>query len=269
MNRAKIVVIEGSDGSGKKTQAERLVKTAGDLGYKVRSFSFPDYESFFGQTIKRYLDGKFGDFNRFEDILNHLYIRRCQSKSVGERLEILRDEAIVKTDRDAHIRFASLLYVLDRLKRLPDLEEAIDKNDLVVGDRWDFSNWAHQGAKHEGGVNWDWIKWLKRAERKQFGFPKPDLVFYLNLPNEYRMTAMVKEGRKLDLHEKSVVYQKKVEEAYQTIAEMEVFDVIDCLKEGWNTKSPKPEDRKSIDEIADEIWNRVKSELPNLQKLEE
>ena len=41
--RGKLILIEGTDCSGKQTQAEMLVKRLKDSNFKVETFSFPMY----------------------------------------------------------------------------------------------------------------------------------------------------------------------------------------------------------------------------------
>ena len=45
MNKGKLIVIEGTDFSGKQTQTELLVKNLKLKGFKAISFSFPNYDS--------------------------------------------------------------------------------------------------------------------------------------------------------------------------------------------------------------------------------
>ena len=56
----KLIVIEGTDSSGKQTQAENLYKRLKSEGKKVMKVSFPNYESPSSAPIKMYLSGEFG-----------------------------------------------------------------------------------------------------------------------------------------------------------------------------------------------------------------
>jgi len=53
-----IIVIEGGDQAGKKTQTELLAKTLKARKLKTKVFSFPDYTTPIGKKIKSYLNGK-------------------------------------------------------------------------------------------------------------------------------------------------------------------------------------------------------------------
>ena len=58
--KGQLIVIEGLDGSGKATQANRLFETLQAQGKPVRKVSFPDYASDSSAPIKMYLAGEFG-----------------------------------------------------------------------------------------------------------------------------------------------------------------------------------------------------------------
>jgi dTMP kinase len=53
-----IVVIEGGDQAGKKTQTELLSKALKKRKIKTATFSFPDYTTPIGKEIEKYLSGK-------------------------------------------------------------------------------------------------------------------------------------------------------------------------------------------------------------------
>ena len=57
----RIIVIEGTDGSGKKTQTELLYKYLKEQGENVILQSFPNYESASSAPVKMYLNGELGE----------------------------------------------------------------------------------------------------------------------------------------------------------------------------------------------------------------
>jgi dTMP kinase len=57
----KLIVIDGIDQAGKKTQAQMLTKKLHALRYKSWNWSFPDYKTPIGSELRKYLAGK----NRF------------------------------------------------------------------------------------------------------------------------------------------------------------------------------------------------------------
>ena len=56
----KLIVIDGGDGCGKATQANKLYESLKKENYNVHLISFPDYESEYSAFVKSYLDGTFG-----------------------------------------------------------------------------------------------------------------------------------------------------------------------------------------------------------------
>ncbi|NHI04277.1 hypothetical protein DYY67_1135 [Candidatus Nitrosotalea sp. TS] len=72
-----IIVVEGFDQAGKKTQSKLLAKFLKTRNIKSKIFSFPDYSTPIGKEIRRYLGGK----RSFSPTSNPL--SSC-SKQVGE-----------------------------------------------------------------------------------------------------------------------------------------------------------------------------------------
>ena len=62
----KLIVIEGSDGSGKATQTKLLYEYLMGKGRRVRMVSYPNYESESSSLVKMYLGSEFGQ-DPFED----------------------------------------------------------------------------------------------------------------------------------------------------------------------------------------------------------
>ena len=61
MNKSKIIVIEGTDGSGKATQTKLLMEHLEKEGFKVFTTSFPKYESDSSALVKMYLNGEIAE----------------------------------------------------------------------------------------------------------------------------------------------------------------------------------------------------------------
>lgn len=64
--RGKLIVIEGSDGSGKATQSGKLAARLAAEGFIVRKVDYPNYHSQSSALVKMYLNGEFGE--RPEDV---------------------------------------------------------------------------------------------------------------------------------------------------------------------------------------------------------
>ena len=60
MNKGKFIVIDGTDGSGKGTQANLLVEKLKEQGYDVEIADFPQYGDKSAALVEEYLNGKYG-----------------------------------------------------------------------------------------------------------------------------------------------------------------------------------------------------------------
>lgn len=161
-SRGKLLAFEGIDGAGKGTQVELLGSALRARGLDPFNISFPRYQSFFGQSVARYLTGEFG---RLDQV-------------------------------DPH--FAALLYAGDRLEAKPEIESAMAAGRLVVADRYTGSNAAHQGARVAPEHRREFLQWLRRLEYQVFGLPHEELVLYLRVPIDEAVRRTALRGRRLD-----------------------------------------------------------------------
>ena len=56
----KLIVIEGTDGSGKGTQTDLLISRLKNEGFEVEKADFPRYGNKSAGMVEEYLNGKFG-----------------------------------------------------------------------------------------------------------------------------------------------------------------------------------------------------------------
>ena len=144
--RGKFIVLEGIDGSGKRTQLEMLVRAFASRGVACSQISFPRYDGFFGKMAGQYLNGDFGSL-----------------------------EAV-----DPH--FSALLYAGDRFEAKPRIESDLASGQTVVADRYIGSNLAHQSARVPPEKRAEFLQWLKQLEYQVYALPAEDLVIYLRVP---------------------------------------------------------------------------------------
>src|SRR3989338_976953 len=130
MKKGTLIVIDGTDGSGKATQTELLVKRLIQTGLKVRKIDFPQYtQNMFGRLIRECLDGKHGDFIAMDP------------------------------------RIASTLYAVDRFESAKEIMAWIDEGYVVVTDRYVSANQIHQGGKIKDDIlRKEFIEWLETME---------------------------------------------------------------------------------------------------------
>ncbi len=147
--RGKLIVIDGADGSGKKTQTQLLVEALREKGYSVQQIDFPQRENFFGSFIYRCLEEReCGDFSA------------------------------------VHPKIASVLYAADRAIVGPQINTWLDEGNIVIADRYVSANQIHQGGKITNPKEREqYLEWLDQMEYGEFKIPRPDRVFYLDVPH--------------------------------------------------------------------------------------
>jgi len=217
-----MIVFEGLDSSGKKTQTLLLEKKLKEKGHKVKMIDFPQYDSPFGGIVGRYLRGEFG--------------------SLGE----LPPEV------------SALLYTLDRYQFKNAMESHLKEGGVWIVNRYIQSNLAFQSTFMDSEEEKEkFVDWVKTVESR---LPQADVVVFLDMPVEAVESLMesrekreYRGGMEKDIHEQDSDYQEKVRGSYLKVARQEKnWVVVECAKKtskGWKIKSPQ--------EIHDEIWDRI------------
>ncbi len=217
----KIIVIEGTDCSGKETQSKLLKNHLEQNGIKVATFSYPQYNTPTGKIIGGPLLGKPSIcpswFNNYVEV-------------------------------DSKV--ASLYFAADRRASLPVLKELINNNEIVIIDRYIYSNMGHQGSKIEDKEErLKMYKFLETLEFDLLELPRPDLVIFLYLPYSYGEELKKNRVETLDEAEKSQTHQIKSERTYLELTELYGFEKIDCFTNGTV---------KTREEINKEVISHVK-----------
>lgn len=215
----KIIVIEGTDCSGKETQSILLEEKLKEAGYSCARYSFPVYESPSGKIVGGAYLGK-------EEI----------SKSYFT-------EGAVNVDA----RVASLYYAADRLY---NIDKMIDENlDFIILDRYVSSNMAHQGSKLENPrERLALYRWLEKLEYDLLKLPQADITFFLHMP--YEKAAELKKNRDTrDEHERSEKHLRQAESAYLELAELYDWSSIKCVVN---------DEIRTKEDIAEEVFSLIK-----------
>ena len=218
----RIIVIEGSDSSGKATQSALLYEYLKKENNNVKKLSFPDYESDSSALIKMYLKGDFG-----------------------------------KTPESVSPEIASIFYASDRYASFKTKwQDFYEKEDsIIVFDRYVTSNMVHQAAKIDDlNKKEKYLEWVYNLEYEIFGLPKPDMVIFLKMPPEKAALLMADRPNKItnedkkDIHESDLSYLKKCYENALFVSK----------KYGWQEIACTTVDKiKSIEEIHSEIRRRT------------
>ena len=198
MGKGKLIVLEGTDGSGKETQTKRLCETLTQYGYKLRQLSFPCYGTTAAGPLEMYLRGDFG-----------------------------------KHAAEVSPYAASMFYATDRFASYKTgWGKFYEDGGLSISDRYTTSNAVHQGSKLPSSERGAFLDWLYDFEYQKIGLPAPDLVIYLDVPAEVsaKLAAMRKgkAGVQHDIHETDTEYLAACRDAALDIAMHSGWTTINC-----------------------------------------
>ncbi len=219
--KGKLIVIEGTDCSGKETQTKMLIERLEKENIKCFRFSFPNYDSPTGKIVGGPYLGK-------SYICNGWF-----------------SEGATNVDP----KVSSLYFAADRKYNINKVEELLSNGVNVILDRYMYSNMAHQGGKiKDKDERLKMYEWLDKLEFGLLELPKADIKVFLHMP--YEVSLKLKSNRKeaLDEHELSKNHLLMAETAYKEIAGLYDFKTIEC-----NDKlEPKP-----IEEINDVLYKYI------------
>lgn len=214
----KLIVIEGTDGSGKSTQFKLLTQRLEAEHKPFRRLVFPRYSEESSALIRMYLGGAFGT-----------------------------------KPSDVNAYAASAFYAVDRYASYKqDWGQWYEAGGLVVSDRYTTSNAVHQASKEEGEHQAAFLKWLYEFEYDKLALPRPDLTIYLDVPTDFTEKMMrhreAETNTKADIHEKDMEYLATCRRTGRTAAGFYGWKIISCVENGQ---------MRSIEDIHEEIYGLV------------
>ena len=202
-----LVVLEGLDGAGKSTQVKKLRTYLESLYGSLEYVHFPRYDApVYGDLISRFLRGDFGS-----------------------------NEAV-------HPQLVALLFAEDRHGAAPSMKETLARGEVMLLDRYVFSNIAYQCAKLNDEQEAERLRdWIFNTEYGDFDLPRPDLNIFLDVPISF-VESKLKADRAgddreylegaQDIHEADIEFQKRVRAIYRKQCELDPkFIRIDCSDE--------------------------------------
>lgn len=218
------IVIDGTDGSWKKTQTQLLIQRLQAEGYQVEKSDFPQYGKKSAGPTEEYLNGHYGDAN-----------------------------AVTPYQ-------ASILYAVDRFSASFQIKKWLDEGKIVVSDRYVSANMGHQAGKIEDLAERDrFLDWLEELEYGIFKIPRPDLQIFLYLdPEMSRNLALKVEKPNMDktkdVHENDAEHMRKASEAFRYVAKKYGRKQVACADEkGMRTREA----------IAEELYEQVRPLISN------
>ena len=214
----KLIVIEGTDGSGKSTQFKLLTTRLEEENRSFQMLVFPQYSEPSSALIRMYLGGEFGS-----------------------------------NPADVNAYAASTFYAVDRYASYKKVwGQWYENGGLVVSDRYTTSNAVHQASKEDGENQKAFLKWLYELEYEKLGLPCPDLVIYLDVPTDFTETMMRRReadtNTHADIHEQDMSYLATCRRTGRAAAEYYGWKVIECVRNGK---------MRTIEDIHEEIYRHV------------
>lgn len=197
----KLIVFEGTDGSGKATQAGLLCQHLEREGVPFREIDFPRYGKPSAAMVQEYLNGNLG-----------------------------------KRPGDVSAYAASLFFSMDRYASYKqDWGGFYESGGLVVANRYTTSNAVHQASKLPEEARKEYLDWLFDLEYNKLGLPRPDLVLYLDMPTEITERMMRQReqatGTHADIHEQDETYLKNCRANAKEVVKDCGWTVINCASD--------------------------------------
>lgn len=204
-SKGKLIVIDGTDGSGKATQVDLLAKRLTKEGYKVKLVDFPEYyKNFFGGFIAHCLQEQYYNWTGI------------------------------------HPKIASIAYAADRWESSEQIKKWLAGGYVVLANRYVSANQIHQGGKlKDNKKRKEFMSWLDTMEHEIFKIPRPAVVLYLALPisvTQKLIKARAESGvkraylkRKTDLVEYDLEYLENSRKSAIWLAKnFNYFKKIEC-----------------------------------------
>ena len=214
----KLIVIEGTDGSGKSTQFRLLTQHLQAENRAFQQLVFPQYAEPSSSLIRMYLRGEFGS-----------------------------------NPSDVNAYAASTFFAVDRYASYKKVwGQWYEQGGLVVSDRYTTSNAVHQASKEPEEKQRAFLKWLYELEYDHMGLPRPDLVIYLDVPTDF--TEMLLRSREqitnthADIHEADTAYLATCRRTGRAAAAFYGWTVVQCVQDGK---------MRTMEDIHEEIYRHV------------
>ena len=220
-NKGKFIVIDGTDGSGKATQAGLLAEKIKKEKFSVELADFPQYGQKSAGLIEEYLNGKYG------------------------------------TAADVGPYRGSIFYACDRYDASFKIKKWLNEDKIVVSNRYVTANMAHQGGKIKNAEDRKkYFNWLNDLEYEIFNIPKPDINIILHVDAAIAQKLVDNknareyiDGAKRDIHENDLTHLRDAEKIYLEIAQtFPNFTLIECVENGQIMA------REKINEL---VWREV------------
>lgn len=215
----KLIVFEGTDGSGKATQTRLLCQHLEREGIPYKKIDFPRYGKPSAAMVQEYLDGNLG-----------------------------------KKPGDVNAYAASMFYAMDRYASYKqDWGKFYEDDGLIIADRYTTSNAVHQASKLSDEERKPYLDWLFDLEYRLLGLPAPDMVVYLDMPTEITERMMRQRekstGTHADIHEQDEAYLKQCRANAKAVVRECGWSIIHC-ENGDEPRTPEDIHRQVLEVVG-------------------
>lgn len=215
----KLIVFEGTDGSGKSTQFTALCERMNTENRPFQRLVFPQYGEPSSALLRMYLNGEFG---------------------------------ISPSDVNAYA--ASSFFAADRYASWKKVwGDYYRSGGLVLSDRYTTSNAVHQASKLPPAQWEEFFYWLFDFEYDKLGLPRPDMVLYLDMPTDRAVENLRRREdathTRGDIHEVDTGYLSLCRQAALAAAECYGWKRITCLTPDGSVRP--------VEDIHAEVWQIV------------
>ncbi len=222
----RLIVFEGTDGSGKATQTRRLTDLLDRKGMAYRKLDFPRYKEESSALVRLYLGGAFGTH-----------------------------------PDDVNAYAASTFFAVDRFASYKqDWGAFYNDGGLIVTDRYTTSNVVHQAAKLPGEERKRYADWLFQLEYDLMGLPSPDMVVYLDMDpaaaEKLMRSREAATGTSADIHERDEDYLRRCRDNALEMARYLGWNIIECARDG---------EPRTIEEIGADVISAVSAVIPEIR----
>lgn len=223
-----LISIDGIDSSGKETQVKHLVDRLRFQGFKINTFTTPDYNTKSGQELKKRLQNKIGDWEK---------------TPWQEKLGYFAD---------------------NRMEHKKEVIEALAKGEIVIYDRYIPSSLAFMAIEaqtEDATIERDVVhQTVKEQEYEKNQMPRENASIFLDV--DYKIAVSLLEKRKEKLQDEDeytdhVEVQQKLYSEYDQLysGEPEHYIRIKCTD---------GEKLLGITDIAELVWTALLKKFPHL-----
>lgn len=223
MSQGKLIVFEGTDGSGKGTQFDMLIDELKRRDLKVETMDYPRYSSsLFGEMAGKMLRGDFGS------------------------TDVLSSELAV------------LPFACDRWLMKDSIINWLREGKIVLSNRYTASSAVYQAAKLPIDRQNAFIEWVYSLEQEVIGLPKEDRVVFLSMPITISEKLVEQKGprdylggKKKDMYEENDAIQVTVHRLYQEIASTQSnWSTVSCTNSSGELRKKEEIQKDILDDLV-------------------